>query len=112
VLSPGEYIEAFDATPSLLDLVRNPFILWLFVEAFPHMSPQDRLSITRYKVMNVFVERWFLREICRLSPATQEKLGLPGSALASMGSPPRGQERAGMCESFCKHVLIEPLKRY
>jgi hypothetical protein len=35
---------------SLLGLVRNPFLLRLFVEALPAMSPREREHITRYSI--------------------------------------------------------------
>jgi hypothetical protein len=38
------------SSSSLLGLVRNPFLLRLFVEALPAMSPREREHITRYSI--------------------------------------------------------------
>ena len=67
---------SLDAFPTVLDLVRNPFVLRLFVEALPGLSEDDKQHLTRYTVYNVFVTQWFKREIGRLSAGDKQALGL------------------------------------
>jgi hypothetical protein len=74
-------LEAF---PTVLDLVRNPFVLRLFVEALPGLSEDDKQHLTRYTIYNVFVTQWFTREIARLSPRDHESLGLVDTAGATL----------------------------
>jgi hypothetical protein len=67
---------SLDAFPTVLDLVRNPFVLRLFVEALPGLTMDDQRHLTRYTIYNVFVTQWFTREIARLSPGDKQALGL------------------------------------
>ena len=63
--------------PSVKDLVRNPFVLKLFVEALPHLPEAGQGHITRYKVYQIFTSQWCAREVERMPPARKAELGLP-----------------------------------
>ena len=79
----GERVS-LEAFPTVLYLVRNPFVLRLFVEALPGLSEDDKQHLTRYTIYSVFVTQWFTREIDRLSPRDQEALGLVGATGAAL----------------------------
>jgi hypothetical protein len=66
------------AQPSVLELVRNPFVLKLFAEALPAMSPAEREIPTRYSIYSVFSRQWFIREVERLPAPDRVDLGLLG----------------------------------
>ena len=67
---------SLDAFPTVLDLVRNPFVLRLFVEALPGLNEDVQRHLTRHIIYNVFVTQWFAREIARLSLGDKQALGL------------------------------------
>ena len=65
-----DYMDALDLTPTLKDLVKNPFLMTLSLEVLPHMEPDQRLSsggITRVALYDLFVEQWLERGKRRLA---------------------------------------------
>ena len=75
---------SLDAFPTVLDLVRNPFVLRLFVEALPGLNEDVQRHLTRHIIYNVFVTQWFAREIARLSLGDKQALGLVDATGASL----------------------------
>ncbi len=71
-----EYATVFRRSPSVLELVRNPFVLRLFVEALPSIVPEDRERLTRYTIYRTFVQQWFGKEVAKMRLDAQAKLGL------------------------------------
>ncbi len=70
-----EECHAFLAnSPSLKALVRNPFVLRLFLEVLPTFSLEDRSKVTRYVIYSRFVARWFKRNLRRLPDVKREPL--------------------------------------
>ncbi|KAG0354723.1 hypothetical protein BGZ54_001512, partial [Gamsiella multidivaricata] len=74
------YLEVLEQIPSLLELVKNPFILTLSLEVLPRMvDPGQNLAtakITRVALYDQFVEQWLERGKKRLSAkdmSSQEK---------------------------------------
>jgi WD40 repeat protein len=63
---------------ALLNLVRNPFVLTLFVEIQPAISATEGQALTKSKIYSKFVRQWFSREVGRLDPWSQEELGVRG----------------------------------
>jgi WD40 repeat protein len=76
------YKSVLKRTLSVQQLVRNPFILRLFVDALPGMSEAERKAITRYSIYNVFVHQWFHKEVTNLPSERQEALGLVTGAVS------------------------------
>jgi len=79
--SEGDYKQALKLIPSLMDLMRNPFMMTLSLEALPRIvDPGQHLSsarITRVALYDHFVEQWLERNAKRLgekelSPETRE----------------------------------------
>jgi WD40 repeat protein len=68
LLLASQYIEVMDQSLSVKEMVRNPFVLRLFVEALPELQRQGRdlRGIKRYDIYNAFVTHWFARETARL----------------------------------------------
>ncbi|KAK3821885.1 MAG: WD40-repeat-containing domain protein [Benniella sp.] len=65
-----DYMDALDLTPSLKDLVRNPFLMTLSLEVLPQMESEQRLPsarITRVALYDLFVEQWVERGKRRLA---------------------------------------------
>ncbi|KAK3809355.1 MAG: WD40-repeat-containing domain protein [Benniella sp.] len=65
-----DYKQALEHIPSLMDLVRNPFLMTLSLEVLPRMvDPGQRLSedrVTRVELYDHFVEQWLERGKKRL----------------------------------------------
>ncbi len=80
LLPSATYISVMNASPSIKVMVRNPFVLRLFVDALPELQKQGRdLNATkRYDIYEAFVKQWFEREVGRFNPAHQAKLGVTG----------------------------------
>ncbi len=76
IRSGEEYTAVLKQSPSVLELVRNPFVLRLFVEALPSIAPEDRARLTRYTIYRTFVHQWFDKEVARMHPDAQAGLGL------------------------------------
>ena len=61
--STKDYMDRLTAIPNLLDLVRNPFLLSLALEALPGVTEgkQDlsTIKITRAHLYDTFVDHWF-----------------------------------------------------
>jgi WD40 repeat protein len=79
--SPEPYMTAIESAASLVDLTRNPYLLNLFVHAFPALpraSPGRLARITRYRVYEAFVTQWFMeRGVGRLPEGATALLGMP-----------------------------------
>ena len=78
VLVVDECVSVMQASPSLVEMTRNPFILRLFVDALPAMktSGVPLRRITRYDVFRQFEQQWFEREVARLSRKRRFELGV------------------------------------
>ncbi len=78
VLAPAECMSALRRTPSLQQLVRNPFILNLFANLWPEIcqATQDRVVVTRYRMYGEFVHHWFRKEVAKLPDSRKAALGL------------------------------------
>jgi WD40 repeat protein len=74
--SSEEYTAVLKRSPSVQELVRNPFVLRLFMEALPSIAPEDRKRLTRYTIYRTFVQQWFDKEVARMHPDAQAGLGL------------------------------------
>ncbi|KAF9363095.1 hypothetical protein BGX34_004888, partial [Mortierella sp. NVP85] len=64
-----DYKQALEQIPSLMDLVKNPFLMTLSLEVLPRMMDLGNLSttrITRVTLYDHFVEQWLEREKKRL----------------------------------------------
>jgi WD40 repeat protein len=76
-------MTAIESAASLVDLTRNPFLLHLFVEAFPVLprASHGRLAcITRYRVYEAFVTRWFMeRGGAQRVEGAAASLGIPSA---------------------------------
>ncbi|KAG9064371.1 hypothetical protein KI688_003559 [Linnemannia hyalina] len=57
-----DYMDKLEAIPNLMDLVRNPFILTLSLEALPTVvrrkTDLSRLRVTRAELYDTFVRHW------------------------------------------------------
>ncbi|KAG0036547.1 hypothetical protein BGZ89_008374, partial [Linnemannia elongata] len=57
-----DYMDKLEAIPNLMDLVRNPFLLTLSLEALPTVvqgkTDLSRLRITRAELYDTFVRHW------------------------------------------------------
>ncbi|KAG0281055.1 hypothetical protein BGZ96_001312, partial [Linnemannia gamsii] len=57
-----DYMDKMETIPNLMDLVKNPFLLTLCLEALPNVvegkSDLSRLSITRVQLYDTFVQHW------------------------------------------------------
>jgi hypothetical protein len=73
-----DYSAVLQQNPSVLELVRNPFVLRLFVEALPGIPAGDWGRVTRYTIYSVFIQRWFAKEVGKMTPERQAALGLVG----------------------------------
>ncbi|KAF9910695.1 WD_REPEATS_REGION domain-containing protein [Linnemannia zychae] len=65
-----DYLDRLAAIPSLMDLVKNPFLLSLCLEALPSIV-QDKMDLSRLRVTRVqlydrFVRRWLEVNKCRI----------------------------------------------
>jgi hypothetical protein len=74
--SSEEYAAVLQQRRSVLELVRNPFVLRLFVDALPSIAPGDRRQLTRYTIYRTFVHKWFDKEVSKMHSDVQAKLGL------------------------------------
>ena len=86
-LLPAEkYVEVMDKSLSIKAMVRNPFVLRLFVDALPELQQQGRdlTAIKRYDIYRAFVTQWFIRETARLPAEVRAQLGLTLSMSASV----------------------------
>ncbi len=63
--------EDFTKVPGLIDLITTPFLLHLAVEALPDIlaAQVDDEKMTQAKLYDIFIERWFTRQIVKLSVA-------------------------------------------
>ncbi|KAG0240229.1 hypothetical protein BGX31_002162 [Mortierella sp. GBA43] len=74
-----QYLQALELVPSLIDLVKNPFLLTLSLEVLPRMvDPGEHLTtarITRVALYDQFVEQWLERGKKRLGekPLTDQE---------------------------------------
>ncbi len=61
----------FAKVPGLTELIKTPFLLYLAVEALPEiMAAQiDDQKITQAKLYDIFIGRWFTRQVKKLSDA-------------------------------------------
>ena len=77
-LTLADYLRVIRNTPALHDLVSNPLILRLFVEALPqlHRNKPSLENITRYDIYDAFVAQWFRRETKRLDKVIKDQIGL------------------------------------
>ncbi len=71
-------IEDFDKVPGLKELITTPFLLHLTVESLPDIladqqTSEDYQKITQARLYDVFVERWFTRQVKKLHIAGQQK---------------------------------------
>jgi WD40 repeat protein len=78
-----DYMDKLSTIPNLLDLVKNPFLLTLALEALPNVTDgKENLSairITRVQLYDVFVEHWLEVNMRRLESNTlsaQERISL------------------------------------
>jgi hypothetical protein len=69
--------------PSILELVRNPFVLRLFVDALPGIPAVEWGRVTRYTIYSVFIQRWFAKEVGKMTPERQAALGLVGGTFTT-----------------------------
>ena len=78
LLPSQDYHEVLQASPSVKEMVRNPFVLRLFIEALPKLkrSGMDLNRIKRFDIYGGFVRQWFEREVYRLSEKHQAALGV------------------------------------
>ncbi|OAQ25337.1 WD40 repeat-like protein [Linnemannia elongata AG-77] len=57
-----EYMDKLATIPNLMDLVKNPFLLTLALEALPMVvqgkSDLSRLRVTRVQLFDIFVDHW------------------------------------------------------
>ncbi|KAG0284194.1 hypothetical protein BGZ96_011451 [Linnemannia gamsii] len=57
-----EYMHTLTEIPNLMDLVRNPFLLTLYLKALPSViqgsSDLSRLRVTRIQLYDIFVNNW------------------------------------------------------
>ncbi|KAF9899119.1 hypothetical protein EC991_009579, partial [Linnemannia zychae] len=70
-----DYLDRLTAIPSLMDLVKNPFLLWLYLEALPSIVQDkmdlSRLRFTRVQLYDRFVRRWLEVNKCRIEDQAQ-----------------------------------------
>ena len=76
LLSAETYLSVINAAESVKAMVRNPFILRLFVDALPELQNQghELTTIKRYDIYQAFVKQWFRRETERLDGAIRAQL--------------------------------------
>jgi WD40 repeat protein len=60
-----DILSTLDAQPSVRDMVRNPFVLRLFVKVYPVLR-EASCKIDRYAIFNNFSRHWFRREMGRM----------------------------------------------
>jgi WD40 repeat protein len=72
------------AQPSVLDLVRTPFVLRLLVEAFPLLWGSSSSAWTRYDIFKAFSTQWFGRGVQRLQCCERTQLEDPFRLLCSL----------------------------
>ncbi len=67
--------EDFTKVPGLTKLIATPFLLHLAVEALPDIlaNQVDDQKMTQAKLYDVFIERWFTRQVKKLEAAGQLK---------------------------------------
>ncbi|KAF9134620.1 WD_REPEATS_REGION domain-containing protein [Mortierella sp. 14UC] len=57
-----DYMDKLTTIPSLMDLVKNPFLLWFCLETLPSVvqgqSDLSRLRVTRVQLYDFFVKQW------------------------------------------------------
>ncbi|KAG0287634.1 hypothetical protein BGZ97_007041 [Linnemannia gamsii] len=57
-----DYMDKMEAIPNLMDLVKNPFLLTLCLEALPNVvegkTDLSRLRVTRVQLYDTFVQHW------------------------------------------------------
>ncbi|KAG0304566.1 hypothetical protein BGZ97_001425, partial [Linnemannia gamsii] len=62
VWTKKDYMDKLTTIPNLMDLVKNPFLLTLALEALPRViqgtSDLSRIRITRVQLYDIFVEHW------------------------------------------------------
>jgi WD40 repeat protein len=84
----SDYRRISADSPSIQGIIRNPFLLRLFIEAVPGIvaqgTPLDH--VTRYSLYEAFIQQWFVREVGRKSPSEQEALGVSKGDPASVVS--------------------------
>ncbi|KAF9967057.1 hypothetical protein BGZ70_000292 [Mortierella alpina] len=72
-----DYMRMLTAIPNLMDLVKNPFLLTLSLEALPKViKDQQDLSavkVTRVQLYDCFVDQWFGVNMRRLQDSTLSK---------------------------------------
>ncbi len=78
---PAIKFEDFDKVPGLKELISTPFLLHLTAEALPDIlaeqkAGEENQKITQAKLYDVFIERWFTRQVKKLQTAGQLKDGV------------------------------------
>lgn len=68
-----DYIKEFKKIPGLIEMISNPFILWLTMDSLPKLlafyatkSEMDRYTLTRLNLFDVFTNSWFERQRLKL----------------------------------------------
>ena len=110
-LPATRYQNVLAGSSALKAMVRNPFILRLFVEALPQLQAEaqragqtDLGDIKRFDIYQAFVTQWFGREVQRLSERTRALLG--GSVLHGAGSSATGPTTLDPAQSFARYAMI------
>ncbi len=75
---PETKLEDFDKIPGLKELITAPFLLHLTVESLPDIlaeqqAEEENQKITQAKLYDVFIERWFTRQVLKLKAAEKLK---------------------------------------
>ncbi len=70
--------EDFSLVPGLTELITTPFLLHLTVEALPDIMAnvglkEENSKMTQAKLYDIFIERWFTRQVLKLKAAGQLK---------------------------------------
>ncbi len=72
-------LEDIDRIPGLKELITTPFLLHLTIEALPDILAdvgveEENSKMTQAKLYDVFIERWFMRQVKKLETAGQLKI--------------------------------------
>ena len=90
LLAAEVYQSTINASDAIKAMVRNPFVLRLFVDALPELQKQGRelSQIKRYDIYRAFVSQWFARETQRLPAAIRVQLPTAnlGSSVGAEGA--------------------------
>ncbi len=78
LLKPKAYLQLLQSSESLRQVVQNPFVLHLFLEALPGLSQTGTVSmqeLVRFDLYTAFFDQWLKREVRRLPNITKAALG-------------------------------------